>query len=227
LNADKLKYSRAENLIDATGNVAVTDDSLRASMSGQTAVFNDSTRYGLIIGNPVLMREDDEGRKMSITCKDTIEVLRSENIARLWSNVVMTRDSLRATSGRAEYLGDAEEVVLMDYQLMEYLSVNEREDDRIMLTTASIVRGDTIRIYLKDNEFAGAEITGNVSGEITAVDSTGALYDRTIIECRTMLVQMNGDVISLISAAGWRRAIITVVLWDRHACLSMSLPEIR
>ena len=231
LNTDLLHYRRLENLINATGNVAVVDDSLHASMHGHEAVFNDSTRYGLIIGDPVLIREDDDGSLITITCDDTIEVVRSDDVARLWSNVVVTHDSLRVSADRGEYHGETKEVVMNDNVVvirdslkayadlavyrdsegevvlsgdpaMEYLSVNQREDEDIELTTSSVVRGDTIRIFLEEREFAGAEIIGNVTGEITAVDSTGALYDRTIIQCSTMRVEMTGDEITLISAAG-------------------------
>lgn len=234
LTADRLHYRRLENLIDATGNVAVVDDSLHASMSGGEAVFNDSTRYGLIIGEPVLMREDDDGSLITISCDDTIEVIRRDDasIARLWPNVIVTRDSLRVYADRAEYHGDTEDVVLTGDPLivirdsltvyadhanynvdaevivltgepfMQYLSVDNREDVGIPLTTTSVLKGDTIRVYLEDREFSGAYIEGAVNGVITAIDSAGVLYDSTIIDCNTMHVELADKRISLISAAG-------------------------
>ena len=72
LLADRVMYLKDISYINASGNVIVEDDSTHSTIIGMSAEFNDSTGYGLIIGNPFLKKIDDDGTVMTVTCEDTL-----------------------------------------------------------------------------------------------------------------------------------------------------------
>jgi|GEM_PF-6694770 lipopolysaccharide export system protein LptA len=200
--ADRVNYIKKENLITATGGVIVRDDSLRSSITGSEAVFNDSTDYGLITGNPVLEREDDDENVITISCSDSLEIIQNERTVRLWNDVVIVKDSLRAESRMAVY-NDSTEVVDLegDPKIWHVMSDGVGEDNS-KLTANSYAGGETISIRLSERKVSGVDILGNASSTTVWRDSTGAEYAKSILESMNMNLVMTDDLISGITAEG-------------------------
>ncbi|MFC1551442.1 LptA/OstA family protein [Candidatus Latescibacterota bacterium] len=204
--ADRVNYFKKDNLITAIGGVIVRDDSLRSSITGSEAVFNDSTDYGLITGNPVLEREDDDKNVITITCSDSLEIIQLEKTVRLWNDVVIVKDSLRAESGMAVY-NDSTEVVELkgDPKIWHVMSDGVGEDNS-KLTANSYASGDTISIHLSERKVSGVDILGNALSTTVWRDSTGAEYAKSILESTNMNLVMTDDLISGITAEGTARS---------------------
>ena len=200
--AERVSYNKKLRLINATGGVIVRDDSLRSSIKGMEAVFNDSTGYGLVIGTPVLVREDDNESVITITCDDTLKIEKEDKTIRLWNNVEILKDSLRATSGRAIY-NDSTEVVILTENPQTWHVMYEIHGDAVSkLRADSYVTGDTIKVYLHERKVSGVDVVGNALSTTVWTDSTDAVYARSILESAKMNLTMKEDMISRITAVG-------------------------
>ncbi len=204
--ADRVDYLKRENLIAATGGVTVRDDSLRSSITGLSAVFNDSTEYGLITGNPVLTREDDSESVITITCSDSLEIIQAEQIIRLWDDVAIVKDSLRAESGMAVYNDSTEVVSLIREPRIWHSMTDASDEDESELIADSYASGDTIRIHLSERKVSGVDIVGNALSTTVWRDSSGAEYAKSILESANMNLVMDGDLIAGITAEGTARS---------------------
>jgi len=200
--AERLKYERNRRLVHATGSVIVRDDSLRSSISGMEAVFNDSTNYGLIIGTPILVREDDAGSIITIACDDTLEILQGDKIVRLWNNVKVIKDSLRAVSGRAVYNDSTEVVTLTDMPEARHVMYERHGDSPSKLRAESYVTGDTIKVYLRERKVSGVDVIENASSNTVWTDSTDTVYARSILDSAKIRLTMEDDLISMVTAEG-------------------------
>ena len=203
LMADSVRYRKDEQILEAFGNVTVRDDSMMTAMTGREATFNDSTGHGLVIGEPVLMKEDADGSVISVACSDTIEVFREERMTRLWNAVVMTKDSVRVTADQAFY-DDADEVVTFHgAPTAEYMVIDHREGaPSTWLVTTTTVAGDTMLVHLRDREIRGADVIGAAVSTTASADSAGALFELSVIESETMNMMMDDEGISSITAIG-------------------------
>ncbi len=199
---DRLRYEKNNRLIHASGGVIVRDDSLRSSINGVSAVFNDSTRYGLIVGKPVLIREDATGSIITITCEDSLEILQQDKIVRLWNNVKVIKDSLNAVSGRAVYNDSTEVVTLTDKPEARHVMYERHGDSSSELRAESYVSGDTIKVYLRERKVSSVDVVGNASSQTVWTDSTNSVYARSILDSKKMRLTMEDDMISMITAEG-------------------------
>jgi len=203
--AEHVKYLKNMRVLEVSGGVTIKDDSLKSSISGMKAVYNDSTGYGIITGEPSLTKEDNLGKIITVTCKDTLEVLKEQKITRLWNSVVVTKDSMKAISDMAVYDHSAELITLSGYPEVHYVIHETRNDISSVLRTPSLVTGDTIKVQLRERRISGAEVIGPAVSRTTSTDSTGAVYDMTVIESANMHLQMEEDFVSLVSAEGTAR----------------------
>ena len=236
LLSDRVRYQKNIRYLDAAGGVTVLDDSTRSFIQGMEAAFDDSTGHGIISGKPFLRREEENGSIITVTCSDTLEILRDENIYRLWKNIVATRDnltmtcsdtldilqdentirlwknvvvtqdSLTALSEQAVFNDSTETLILPGKPEIQYIVTGTREDVLSPLTTLSIVTGDTVRVKIHERKISGAEIIGSAISTTTSTDTTGTFYDRSIIESAVMRLAMEDDYISSISAEGTARS---------------------
>lgn len=236
LIADRVLYQKDIRHIRAEGNVTVRDDSTHSAITGAVADFNDSTGYGFIVGSPFLEKIEDDGSIMTVTCSDTLEILKNERIIRLWNdvvavmdsitltcsdtlfiddtakvvtlwkNVVARQDSLTSTSGHARYIDSDNLLILSDRPAIRYAIDDTRSDAPSRLHTVSAVNGDTIRVIMRDKKIAGASIIKNAFSVTSSVDTTGTLYDRSIIESVDMTLEMENDFISRVTAGGTARS---------------------
>ncbi|MFC1511582.1 hypothetical protein ACFL5H_00090 [Candidatus Latescibacterota bacterium] len=204
--ADRVTYLKNDRLVVAAGNVLIRDDSLRATITGTRAVFNDSTGSGIVAGNPVLVREDPQGGILTVTCRDTLEVIRPQQVARLWDGVTITQDSLVARSSYAWYEGKRDLFTLTGNPEGNHVMHDTLGDDDVMLRAVSTVRGDTIRVYLEDSEVRWVEVVGGCVSTTDWEDSTGALYSRSILESSEIRLDMADDRISMITAGGMAKS---------------------
>ena len=206
LGADRVRYLKNIRFIGAYGNVTISDDSTKSIVRGQEAAFNDSTGYGLITGNPILEKTDESGNIVTVTCSDTLEVLQEEKTFRLWNNVVAVKDSFTTYSDRAVYNNATETLVLTGNPRIEYLTASKREGAPSILTTRSIVTGDTVSVRFSERKVVSAEVKGSAVSSTSSIDTMGVLYDRSVIESMVMRLGMENDLISTISAEGTARS---------------------
>jgi len=232
LIADRLRYNKDMKFIIASGSVYINDDSTRAVLQGESAEFSDSTGVGYITGNPRLEKLDDNDMLMTVACEDTILFLENERIImlwnnvvavrdsmklscadtleireldnsiRLWNDVVATKDSLTAWSTFAAWNDSSETLVMSGEPKIEYRVNDSREGAPSALTTVNTVAGDTIRVSISERKIQGTTITGSVKSVTASTDSSGATYDKSVIESAVMRLVMEDDTISMISAEG-------------------------
>lgn len=201
--AGQVVYERNRRLLTGTGGVTVRDDSLRSSATGLKMVLNDSTRNGLVVGMPSLVREDKQGSIITLTASDTLRLYNKERIAEIWNSVVVKKDSMTARSVRAFYEDIPERVTLIGKPVIENVMHGTGDEDKIPIRITSVVTGDTVFVYLKDRALTGVRILGNATGTTTAVDSaSGSVYYRSVLESRDMRMDMNNNQISLVTAVG-------------------------
>ncbi|MFC1490868.1 LptA/OstA family protein [Candidatus Latescibacterota bacterium] len=200
--ADRVHYLKKLNLITASGGVVVRDDSLRSTITGMEAVFNDSTDYGIITGNPVLTREDDSESVITISCSDTLEIIQQKKTARLWNNVVILKDSLRAESDMVVYNDSTEVATLTGEPKIWHVMSDGVGEDNSELTASSYVSGDSMMIYFSDRRVRGVDILGKALSTTVWRDSTEAEYAKSILESAKMKLSMKDDMISGITAEG-------------------------
>jgi len=198
----RVRYRKDFRLIEAFGGVYVRDDSVRSTITGISAVFNDSTGNGVITGYPVLIREDKGGSFIRITCDDTLEVDRQNRVIRLWQNVVVTKDSLRVVANRAIYDDSLEVVSLYGKPVAQHVFFHRPEDAISEIKASSTVSGDSMWVYLKDRQVSCVEVVGSAHATTVSTDSTGGVYDESIIDSASMRLSMADDRISLITARG-------------------------
>ncbi len=232
VSAERVEYRRRVNSITASGSVDVYDDSTRSRVTGETAVFNDSTGYGLIAGDPFLWKEDEDGGVMTVSGGDTLEIFEERRLIRLWSDVRAFMDSIRlscsdtlliddlngeirlwndvravqdslsATAAFAVYDDSTETLTLTGSPSIRYAVTDTRDEADSELHTTSIVTGDTVRVAIRDRRITGAEVIGNAVSTTNSVDTAGILFDRSVIESARMTMEIDNDFISRVSAQG-------------------------
>jgi len=199
---ERIVYKRKERLLHTYGSIVIRDDSLKSTINGLEAVFNDSTNHGLVTGSPVLEKEDEKGSIVTVTCSDTLEIVKAERIIRLWNNVVIVKDSLRVHAGYAVYNDSTEVFTLFDTPTV-YHSMFEKASDALSeLKADSYITGDTIRIYLRKREVTGVDVLGKAYSNTVWKDSTEAVFAKSILEGAKMSLKMEGSMISMITAEG-------------------------
>lgn len=232
LRADRVSYLKDIRVIRASGTVNVEDDSTRSTITGKEAVFNDSTGYGLIIGEPFLKKVEDNESIITVACRDSLEIFKNEKIIRLWNNVVATKDnltmscsdtleihdneksvklwnnvvavqdSLTANADHALYEDATETLTLTGSPGIQYVVTGTRDEALSTIRTVSIVNGDSVIVFIHDKKITDVRIIGSAVSTTTSTDTTGTLFDRSIIESTTMRLEMKDDFISLVSAEG-------------------------
>ncbi len=232
LSSDELFYDRDLQHIIASGVVFISDDSTQTVIRGETAEFSDSTGVGLITGSPRLEKIDDNDILMTVACRDsilflederrillwpevvavrdsltlscsdTLEIRDLEKTVRLWKNVVALQDSLRAYSDYASWDDSTEVLLLTDNPRIEYRVRDTRDDAPSALSTLNTVTGDSIRVDIRDREVQGAVISGSATSVTASVDSSGAPYDKSVIESMIMRLLMEDGAISEVTAGG-------------------------
>jgi lipopolysaccharide export system protein LptA len=200
--AGRIRYLRNSRLFFGSGGVTVREDSIRSSVTGMEMTFNDSTRNGLIIGMPSLVREDEKGSIITITSSDTVTVLHEQRIAEIGKNVVVKKDSMTATSERARYEDAVEKVTLFGNPVIEHIMHGKGDEDNIPLRIVSEVAGDTVFVFLKERKLVAVEVVGKATGVTVATDSIGAVYYRSILKSRNLRLDMTGDQVSKVVAIG-------------------------
>jgi lipopolysaccharide export system protein LptA len=198
--ADRVGYRRNIRLVRATGGVVVRDDSLKSSVHGVSAVFNDSTGNGFIFGKPVLVREDDKGGIVTVAAEDTIDVNKQKRIITIWNGVSVLKDSLKAYSGKTVY-DDSLGVMIMTVNPRVYHTMTDDSDNRT-LTANSIITGDSITVFLKERKITGAEVNGKAREVTVWTDSLQTVYGRSVLESGQITLNIENNMITGMKAKG-------------------------
>jgi lipopolysaccharide export system protein LptA len=205
--AGAARYLKESQIIQAYRGVSVKDDSLEAKLFGREVTLNDSTGYGLVVGYPSVEKMES-GNLVTITGKDSMEVFRKDRLFRVWKNVVMKRDSITTHSDKLEYVdNDSTGVVtLIQSPSIDYEFMEDRDGAPSMLHTTSRVTGDSIVVFLKGRKVSGAEVIGRAVTTTTSLDSTGTIFDRSVIESNNIKFTMDDKAIDYILASGYARS---------------------
>lgn len=206
ISADQVRYLRSQKTIALTGSVAIRDDSLAATITGERAVFNDLTGQALISGNPAMIRAAPGQGPLTVTGRDTLAMSRTDQVVRLWEGVAIIQDSIVANGARAVYDRKNEVFTLTGSPSVQQVSYDTFEEENVPLRALSVVGGDTIRVSLKGQDIRGVEIIGGAYSTTVWRDSTGAQYARSILESSGMRLAMADNRISLITAAGMAKS---------------------
>jgi lipopolysaccharide export system protein LptA len=201
--SERVHYHKPNRILTATGDVYVYDDSLRSTVTGNEAVFNDSTNAGFITGAPVLTRVDSLGKILTITAEDTIRMYPEDEIIRLWNNVVVTQDSMQLVAKEAVYDDSLEVVHLTGDPKATHVGYEYDDSIEKYRRLESEVSGDSIRVYLDDRNISRVIIRGFAHNATVSTDSiTGSLIDRTLINSENIYVDMQDQKVSMIAAIG-------------------------
>lgn len=192
--ADRVGYRRNIRLVRATGGVVVRDDSLKSSVHGASAVFNDSTGSGYIFGKPVLVREDEKGNIITVAAEDTIDVNKQKRIITIWNGVSVLKDSLKAYSGKSVY-DDSLGILTLTVNPRVYHIMIDDSDNRT-LTANSIITGDTITVFLKDRKITGADVKGKAREVTVWTDSLETVYGRSVLESGQITLDIADNMIT-------------------------------
>lgn len=204
--ANRVSYDKPARIVHAVGDVIVRDDSLQASMTGNEAVFNDSTGYGLISEYPVLVKEDEDGNIITLSGSDTLEVIRDQDLVRIWNNVEIVKDSLRAESDYLVYDDSLEVLTMTGRPSAEHVMYDTESDAVSELRAESKVYGDTVRIRLVEQEIREVSVIGSALNETVWEDTTGGMYARSVLESNNMRLEIEENVITAIVAEGMAKS---------------------
>ncbi len=204
--ANRVSYDKPARIVHAIGDVIVRDDSLQASMTGNEAVFNDSTGYGLISEYPVLVKEDEDGNIITLSGSDTLEVIRDQDLVRIWNNVEIVKDSLRAESDYLVYDDSLEVLTMTGQPSAEHVMYDIESDAVSKLRAESKVYGDTIRIRLVEQEIREVSVIGSALNETVWEDTTGGIYARSVLQSNDMRLEIEENVITTIVAEGMAKS---------------------
>ncbi|MCE5250898.1 hypothetical protein LLG96_11820 [bacterium] len=198
----RVRYQKDLRLVEASGGVYVHDDSVRATVFGREAVFNDSTGYGAVMGSPVLTREDEAGSIITVTCSDTLEIDKERKVVHLWKNVMLRKDSLDVGSEYAQYDDKDETVILSGSPVARHVARYSPDDAVSEVRMLGTVTGDSMRVFLSNRKISSVDIIGTAHSATVSTDTTGAVYDESIIDCASMRLLMKDNFVSLVTAEG-------------------------
>lgn len=157
LTSDHLKYWQNDEVVLATGNAKLSDDSMLVWLVGDSIYYNRLERYAKIPYAPQLFYADT-------TTEDTLhiesvlmEAWEDLNWVSIQKNVQINKGEMVATSNKAEYNIKEELFILTDHPIVKH--GNQK------------MTGDTIHVKLVKNKFQGVNLIGR--GEMIEEDSTG------------------------------------------------------
>lgn len=147
LSADRAVYLRAENRLEAWGNVVIRDDDYGASVKAGELTYLRALQHGTARLRPVLEILPQAGREAMTVTSDSMEVFGDRKQAIATGNVAIARGEVSGTCGRAVFLDLEDKSVL--------------HDGPVMTEGESSISGDSITIFSRDEAISRAVVSGN------------------------------------------------------------------
>lgn len=145
--ADRMTYFEKENRIVSEGHVKIVNPEDRTILTGGTADYLRSEKYGKVFNEPIWIKIDSTGTETTRIEADTMEIFDGGKRVLISENVRIFQKNTKATSGLAEYFKPDEKIIL-------------RENPEVIRTNQQIT-GDTLRLYLQDSHLKEAIVIGN------------------------------------------------------------------
>ena len=168
VRSDFLHYEQKTRIAVARDDVIITDLIERATLFGMWAKYDRQSDYGVIKGNPRLVKEDSLSADMLSVEGVCIEVWGEGQRVVVTDSVQFVKGDMSAACSRAEYFSGDSLLVLEQIPVVWY------RDQKIT--------GDTITLRLDGITFRRSHIRGNA--RIVTLDST----DRDILEGGTIVI---------------------------------------
>ena len=193
LSADRVTYFKKDSSVSARGNVVLKDPEQRVRITGGAGKYQSRNEESRIWINPVLMRTDSAGRDSLFIYASVMKHFGKEKKAIAKDSVRIIQGKTRGFCRTAEYFKDAEMARLLDSPVVYYeknlikgdtirLFFEGQALDRVHVTGSasgtmleedekqpdsakvSILYGDTLIAYIRENAIARMEIIGHAVG---------------------------------------------------------------
>lgn len=175
LTAHQLAYSQESEFANASGNVVIADLVEKATVQGDTAVYDRKRDYGIVRGNPMLTRQDSVSNDTMFVSGLTIEAWGDDQRVVVSDSVRIEKDELRAICQKAEYHAEGDSLILEDLPVVWH-----RDHE---------MRGERIDILLDGVNFQGGIIQGRAE-----VISSDSLY-KDVLKGGEIVVEVRRDTI--------------------------------
>ena len=160
LNSDRLAYFREDERAEADGRVRLESKDGKTVVTGSHGVYEEKTKYGLMVGMPRLLLRDDKRDTTLIIDSEKMEVFNQEDRALAQGHVVMTRKGNKARCDRLEYFRKEERALLTGKPVAE-----EGENT---------LSGKEMEIFFKDNKISKVVVKENALARETPKDTAAA-----------------------------------------------------
>ncbi|GEM_PF-789330 len=171
INTKRLTYLRDEEKVFADGDVVITDFVEHAVLKGEKALYDRSSDYGWIEGNPELVKIDTTSDQRMIVRGMRIEAWGKEQRIVISDSVKITKGDLDAESQTAVYFSENDSLILADKP--------------VVVQQAYRMRGDTIFVNFMNLNFN----RGLIKGEA----------DISWEEDSTFVNKLNGKMITIVA----------------------------
>ena len=196
LTAHRLAYSQESEVAKARGDVVITDLVEKATVQGDTAIYDRKNDYGLVRGKPMLTRQDSVSGDTMVVRGLTIEAWGDDQRVVVSDSVRIEKDELRAVCQKAEYHAEGDSLIL------ENLPVVWHRDHEM--------RGERIDILLNGVSFQGGIIKGRAE-----VISSDSLY-QDVLKGGEIIVEVRRDTIRKVVVNGQASSLYHVFEEDQQ-----------
>lgn len=156
LTSDQLTYWQQDEVAKATGHVAVTSEQDSVRIECGSLTYNQKLDYGLLLENPVFIKQDTSEAETIYIYSDTMQVWGETKTVLISHNVRIKKGDLTAKCQQARYLSDTNRLILTQEPFV-YYDIQE-------------MSGDSINVLMDGNKFQRVELHGKA--EIISTDST-------------------------------------------------------
>lgn len=195
LTAGRLLYSQETEVADAADEVVIAALVEKATVQGDTAVYDRKRDYGIVRGNPMLTRQDSVSGDTMVVRGLTIEAWGDDQRAVVTDSVRIEKGDLSAVCQRAEYRSKGDSLIL--------------EKLPVVWHRGHEMRGERIDILLDGIRFQGGIIQGRA--EVVSTDSLA----RDVLKGREIHVEVRRDTIRRVVVDGQASSLYHVFEEDR------------
>ncbi|MFQ5641355.1 MAG: LptA/OstA family protein, partial [bacterium] len=136
-----------ENKVVSERDVRIANIAEKNIVTGEYAEYWRKTRYGKIVGHPVLVKLDSLDREFMHVAGDTMELHEDLGQTHVRGSVVIKQEKTVATSREATYFKKEERTLLTG-------------EPKVVQRNREIT-GDTLSIFMKDNQLSRALVKGS------------------------------------------------------------------
>lgn len=226
LRADRVLYQREIGRAEAFGNVELTNREQRVVVRGKHGVYHRDRGEGVVDREPTLVSGPDDEEPVTVV-SDTMRVYPDSSRASAYYRVKIIKGNTVTQCDSAMLYDDRKRVELYGHPLarqdntsmqgdrmiahydekeihridiLGHAMISEEHRDSLVIGRDSWVKGDTISIYLHDNELDSLHVSGNASSEY--YPSTPNKVESNAISGARMFFRMGRDEIDYVDVSG-------------------------